>query len=514
MGRQELRRWRLQWFGVVGVVGVLFVFSYWTLRAQREGLSAINEKIFMGAHIGGVARFGVGRSVTSRVRVPIMSFDTGFRSFVEPDDGKLERLASGVPAVDGQPMLPGECDAVNLLASGASAATALSASGTGKIGYRPRYRLIAVAKVGNEMPYILEWLDFHIHQGFDHFVLYIDDSPFDIGSNYLQTLRLLPEYYAQLGYPGDLIEVKTIGGSLGGDGTGGVVEGLFDSKMNYHRLTQQTLIKHAFEKYKHDTEWIMHFDVDEFIHPIPLLQTNMSETSTAGDNDGADNDVLGSEEWLRRYPQDQGLSEWQMKLRAVEREGRRFDPRRYGDGRGKLSGDEWTLARYLQNLYVDPNSFVAESYQMGYLSGIYVFSAPFGIGDAYWFSPIVNLVRNEANGQLELLYAPSVPAGDLGDDTTPQGDIEADARRMNAFINYLTGLEQLDDSDPKKLQPLLSFYEAFKNTTFDHPQWQGYPFQLLRQTHKTLSAFNGDSIVEAAKHHVNIWPECKPMLET
>jgi hypothetical protein len=63
--------------------------------------------------------------------------------------------------------------------------------------YNKKYKLTIMAIFKNEQDYMLEWLDHHINQGFDHFYLYCNDPnlskyPYLNDKKYEKYITLIP----------------------------------------------------------------------------------------------------------------------------------------------------------------------------------------------------------------------------------------------------------------------------------------------------------------------------------
>ncbi|MEC4804816.1 MAG: glycosyltransferase family 92 protein [Jaaginema sp. PMC 1079.18] len=111
-----------------------------------------------------------------------------------------------------------------------------------------------------ENPYLIEWLDYHLLVGVDHFYLYDQD-----GSNEAQEL-LKP--YEQAG-------LVTRHPWTHFDGT------KYDRPTKFYQKNKNHLaFSHCATHYRHQFSWVMKIDVDEFLYPlntrhnvIPYLKT-------------------------------------------------------------------------------------------------------------------------------------------------------------------------------------------------------------------------------------------------
>lgn len=137
----------------------------------------------------------------------------------------------------------------------------------------PEHQFVICSKIGNEVPYLLEWIEFHRAQGVDRFALYTDDGTVSPKSqNSAQQIALIVSAYQDIGVT-DLIDLYSVSSFLG-EVQYDVLDPntCNDTTTEMHRLSQQSLLKHCKETYQHLTEWLVHIDVDEFLH-APLHDT-------------------------------------------------------------------------------------------------------------------------------------------------------------------------------------------------------------------------------------------------
>lgn len=125
------------------------------------------------------------------------------------------------------------------------------------------HRMILCAKVGNEAPYLVEWLEFHMIQGVTKFVLYLDDIPM-AGNDWAFN------YYLKNYYPVEIHSLKNMFIDS--------FPNLTDNNPGFelpamHRLSQHAMLRQCASLYGHMTEWIIHIDVDEFLYPSANYHT-------------------------------------------------------------------------------------------------------------------------------------------------------------------------------------------------------------------------------------------------
>jgi hypothetical protein len=114
---------------------------------------------------------------------------------------------------------------------------------------QPPYTLTACAIVNNERPYILEWVVYHRLVGFDHFLIYDNDSTDDTAS----ALRAFIDK--------------------------GVVE--YKRWPGPKRAAQEAMLDDCFNwRNPFPSRWMAHFDIDEFL--LALSQGEVSEAALLG----------------------------------------------------------------------------------------------------------------------------------------------------------------------------------------------------------------------------------------
>lgn len=144
-----------------------------------------------------------------------------------------------------------------------------------------RLDIVICAKVSNEIPYLLEWIEFHRMQGVQKFVLYHDAVPTDVETSATaMQLHWLPTLYREVEErrrqgrnhegkhhilpPEDVVDVLPV--SL-------LVPDLWDSTRTLthgtlmaHRTLQMVLMEDCVERYKDRADYILHIDIDEFVY--------------------------------------------------------------------------------------------------------------------------------------------------------------------------------------------------------------------------------------------------------
>ncbi|KAK9851557.1 hypothetical protein WJX84_005377 [Apatococcus fuscideae] len=109
-------------------------------------------------------------------------------------------------------------------------------------------RLVACTLMKNEVPYLVEWIEFHRLMGFTHLAIYDDgshDNSHLIERLYRQHGREYVSYDRQPEYVGDLIDPND-----------------FEAHSRMRRVQAAGACLH---KYKHLADWIIHLDIDEFV---------------------------------------------------------------------------------------------------------------------------------------------------------------------------------------------------------------------------------------------------------
>ncbi len=109
-------------------------------------------------------------------------------------------------------------------------------------------RLVACTLMKNEVPYLVEWIEFHRLMGFSHIAIYDDgseDNAHLIESLYRQHGRDYISYDRQHEYEGDLVPA--------------------DDFKAHARMRRVEAAGSCLLKYKHLADWIVHLDIDEFM---------------------------------------------------------------------------------------------------------------------------------------------------------------------------------------------------------------------------------------------------------
>ena len=104
--------------------------------------------------------------------------------------------------------------------------------------YVPDLRLLACTLLKNEVPYLVEWIEFHRLVGFSHLVIYDDGSE--------DHADLIERFYKQQGRR--YVSYETISE--------------WDDNPRNRRTNAGG---ECLKKYKHLADWIIHLDIDEFI---------------------------------------------------------------------------------------------------------------------------------------------------------------------------------------------------------------------------------------------------------
>lgn len=112
---------------------------------------------------------------------------------------------------------------------------------------RRDYKLVFATNFKAENPYLQEWIEYHLLVGVDHFYLYDQD-----GSEAAQQI-LAP--YEELG-------VVTRHLWTHYDGT------RYDGPTRFYQINKNHLgFAHCARHYRHNSEWMMKIDIDEFLYP-------------------------------------------------------------------------------------------------------------------------------------------------------------------------------------------------------------------------------------------------------
>jgi hypothetical protein len=117
-------------------------------------------------------------------------------------------------------------------------------------------KLAAVTQIRNESKRLREWIEFHssIHK-FDHFLFFLDQEEDD-------SFEVLSELKRQ--YSIDIRHTRAIGNYSGNN-----------CQIAVHR--QKASFAEGYNHLKHDFDWIVIFDVDEFIVPTNLDNFDLKE---------------------------------------------------------------------------------------------------------------------------------------------------------------------------------------------------------------------------------------------
>jgi Glycosyltransferase family 92 len=137
--------------------------------------------------------------------------------------------------------------------------------------------LTLCAMVRDEMPYIVEWIEFYRLQGVDHFILY-DDGSFD-------DTVLLGDLYKTADLE-DLVEIVPTNPYRRNQP--------YTHSYHHHTQTQVYVLDHCNKRSINRSQWIIVVDVDEFIHSPPhgsiwnfieskKSQTELSDSNQVGD---------------------------------------------------------------------------------------------------------------------------------------------------------------------------------------------------------------------------------------
>ena len=105
-------------------------------------------------------------------------------------------------------------------------------------------RLVACTLMKNEVPYVVEWIEFHRLMGFSHIAIWDDgseDNAHLIERLYTQHGRTYVSYDRQPEYTGS------------------------DDFETQGRMRRVEAAKSCLLKYKHLADWIIHLDIDEFV---------------------------------------------------------------------------------------------------------------------------------------------------------------------------------------------------------------------------------------------------------
>eukprot|EP01054_Gregarina_sp_Poly1_P004484 Gregarina_sp_Poly_1__4483@NODE_240_length_10883_cov_144_711446_g211_i0_p2_GENE_NODE_240_length_10883_cov_144_711446_g211_i0NODE_240_length_10883_cov_144_711446_g211_i0_p2_ORF_typecomplete_len785_score101_01Glyco_transf_92/PF01697_27/2_9e21Glyco_transf_92/PF01697_27/7e03Glyco_transf_92/PF01697_27/9_5e03Glyco_tranf_2_4/PF13704_6/1e10_NODE_240_length_10883_cov_144_711446_g211_i045646918 len=337
----------------------------------------------------------------------------------------------------------------------------LGSIGSKRASKHEMHRLIMCAKVGNEIPYLPEWIEFHRIQGFTKFVFYVDDIPVEpvrrINSNQILALRNL---YEQLGDFG-LVEVYSLTPIFESEMSQLMDPTLYSKEtVPLHRLSQQTMLKHCWENYKLHTEWIAHIDVDEFIYA----------------------------------PKHQSISEFMKSMYTG-------GPEDY------------------------PSGSLPLAYQFGNISGAYLWSVNFGLGTDAILTPRVALRSSSIRGESELIFDPSYANRASQERLLPllewlqslEGTVHANVpRSVRAFF------EGLLHKDPRAGMQK-SLFDEYLNVTLAGPKIENMmdlfndyfaraaqDFFLVTETQsrRMANVDYGDSFDTVADAMIKIYPHC------
>lgn len=138
---------------------------------------------------------------------------------------------------------------------------------------RRKWRITICAMLRDEIPYLLEWIEFHRLQGVDHFVFYDDGS--------LDDTFLVPLLYKAHGLP-DLVEIFPANFNRQNRPT----------SHDYHDYigAQTQALQHCNVRLINKTHWVLANDVDEFVFSTThesvweFLESHKNLTSPAPGN--------------------------------------------------------------------------------------------------------------------------------------------------------------------------------------------------------------------------------------
>ena len=122
-------------------------------------------------------------------------------------------------------------------------------------GYRPKTKffLTLCSMIKNDVPYIVEWIEFLRFQGVDRFFLYDDRSA--------DNLTLLNQFYRERDPDAHVYVVEA------------------PSVSKFERLNH--VVADCFRRYANDTEWMMIADTDEFLYsPVYGTITNLTKMAS------------------------------------------------------------------------------------------------------------------------------------------------------------------------------------------------------------------------------------------
>eukprot|EP01053_Blabericola_migrator_P000736 Blabericola_migrator_1__735@NODE_1183_length_5191_cov_163_280445_g805_i0_p1_GENE_NODE_1183_length_5191_cov_163_280445_g805_i0NODE_1183_length_5191_cov_163_280445_g805_i0_p1_ORF_typecomplete_len747_score116_11Glyco_transf_92/PF01697_27/4_1e20Glyco_transf_92/PF01697_27/1_1Glyco_tranf_2_4/PF13704_6/3_6e08DUF4406/PF14359_6/0_84_NODE_1183_length_5191_cov_163_280445_g805_i028905130 len=132
---------------------------------------------------------------------------------------------------------------------------------------KKRYRIALCAKVDDEIPYILEWIEFHRIQGVDKFDLYSAILPGDPHSVKVNVdLTSITALYGSLNESGLVTIIPTP--SLTPDVDFPLLYEFNDTVLQIHRMQQHTMLSHCAKRNRDIADWILHIDVDEFVYGV------------------------------------------------------------------------------------------------------------------------------------------------------------------------------------------------------------------------------------------------------
>ncbi|EZG78300.1 glycosyltransferase family 92 protein [Gregarina niphandrodes] len=356
------------------------------------------------------------------------------------------------------------------------------------------YFLVGCAKVTwSEIPYLLEWLEYHRLQGFDKMVLYIDDIPWVDIMGIKNEYHLIEDYYRNELKHGDFLEVKTSGG-LAFDSTADILRlRLRDYSPNsvyMHRLNQQTLVQHCWRKFRTRTEWFAHIDVDEFLY-VDIANVT-----------------------LRQY------------LRNFYVGGTHYRRVKTREEKNNNTENEFLAAVQEQE------KAVSELYLLSSLSGLYIPTLNFGLGGLeHTFSPAFKVARNLLTGNIEFFASntkvvPNLPTAEqpITEQPITEQPITEQPITEQPITEQPSKKSDSNQGPGKAIRDLTEYlqgkchrpsYEAFSELLSNATRHHVSELPLVSNTcQRTVpnSRF-GTSPAEILEIQSRMRPDCRPLLE-
>lgn len=342
----------------------------------------------------------------------------------------------------------------------------------------PKHQMTICAKVGNEAPYILEWLEFHRLQGVTNFELYIDDvltSPQSLRA--AQATRQMIQVYEEW------LQRKTQAARKGKSkarkfvrpnirvrsATSHLSTHFIDfpdpaSGTNVHRISQHLALKNCYDDNAIDSEWIVNIDADEFFYAPKFDSVSDFFLSLYDDQKSNEADEVNEE-----------------------------------NGSNKADTAE-------ENVSAIPS--FAERYQAGAVGGVYMWPVSFGLSDRL-LTPRLHSALDLQGGRATLQYG--LISGRHVDGLLDKLENSKSLSAFDFFSSLLSKIPSLrSTADEAADHPVFSELDKLKNEDDSF-----FPLVIEEQTKRGMNIGHAgpDDIDKFLKFIIKEMPECGPYLQ-